>query len=66
MVGRLEPVPLRDVWAKEAKDFTTWLSNDLEVLSEYLGLEYSLPWRPKSQLGHLLLIYWLKIEMVSM
>ena len=39
MVGRLEPVPLRDVWAKEARDFTTWLSNNLDLLSEYLGLE---------------------------
>jgi hypothetical protein len=39
MVGRLEPVPLRDVWAKEARDFTTWLSNNLDILSEYLGLE---------------------------
>jgi hypothetical protein len=39
MVGRLEPVPLRDVWAKEARDFTTWLSNNLDILSEQLGLE---------------------------
>jgi hypothetical protein len=39
MVGRLEPVPLREVWAKEARDFTTWLSNNLDILSEYLGLE---------------------------
>ena len=39
MVGKLVPVPLRDVWAKEAKDFTTWLSNNLDVLSECLGLE---------------------------
>jgi len=39
MVGRLEPVPLRDVWAKEARDFTTWLSNNLDILSEYLSLE---------------------------
>ena len=39
MVGRLEPVSLRDVWAKEARDFTTWLSNNLDILSEYLGLE---------------------------
>jgi hypothetical protein len=39
MVGRLEPVPLREVWAKEARDFTTWLSNNLDLLSEYLGVE---------------------------
>jgi hypothetical protein len=40
MVGRLEPVKnLRDVWAKEAKDFTTWLANNMDILSEQLGLE---------------------------
>jgi hypothetical protein len=39
MVGRLEPVHLREVWAKEAGDFTTWLSNNLDLLSEYLGVE---------------------------
>lgn len=40
MVGRLEPVKnLRDVWAKEAKDFTTWLANNIDILSEQLGLE---------------------------
>lgn len=41
MVGRLEPVALREVWAKEAKDFTTWLSNNLDLLSEYLGVEFT-------------------------
>jgi predicted RNase H-like HicB family nuclease len=30
MVGRLEPVKnLRDIWAKEAKDFATWLANNI-------------------------------------
>ena len=43
MVGRLEPVEnLRDVWAKEAKDFTTWLANNLDILSEQLGLGLTL------------------------
>lgn len=43
MVGRLEPVKnLRDVWAKEAKDFTTWLANNLDILSEQLGLELTM------------------------
>lgn len=39
MVGRLEPVSLREVWAKEARDFTTWLSNNIDMLSEHLGIE---------------------------
>lgn len=39
MVGRLESVQLREVWAKEARDFTTWLTNNLDILSEQLGIE---------------------------
>ncbi len=39
MVGKLEQVSLRDVWAKEAKDFTTWLANNIGILSEQLELE---------------------------
>lgn len=39
MVGRLEEVPLREIWQNEARDFTVWLSNNLDILSEQLGLE---------------------------
>jgi hypothetical protein len=39
MVGKLEQVSLKDVWAKEAKDFTTWLANNIGILSEQLELE---------------------------
>ena len=38
MVGRLESVELRDVWEKEAKDFTTWLYDNLDFLNEQLNL----------------------------
>lgn len=38
MVGKLEPVPLRDVWSHEALDFTKWLFNNIEILNEQLGL----------------------------
>lgn len=38
MVGRIERVPLRDVWKKEAKDLTTWLYENLEVLGEELDM----------------------------
>lgn len=38
MVGRMERVPLRDVWKKEAKDFTSWLYENLEVLGEELEI----------------------------
>lgn len=41
MVGRLEKVDLRKVWIKEASDFTTWLENNLDILSEQLGFDLS-------------------------
>jgi Domain of unknown function (DUF4268) len=37
-VGRLQRVALREVWKHEAKDFTQWLQNNLEVLNESLDL----------------------------
>ncbi|GAB6275085.1 MAG: hypothetical protein STSR0004_19500 [Peptococcaceae bacterium] len=48
MVGRLEKVDLRKVWIKEAKDFTTWLENNLDILSKQLGFDLSLLEREKS------------------
>jgi hypothetical protein len=39
MVGRIERVSLREVWRKEAKDFTTWLYENLEVLGEELDMD---------------------------
>lgn len=39
MVGRIERVPLREVWKKEAKDFTTWLFDNLEVLGEEIDMD---------------------------
>lgn len=39
MIGRLERVPLREVWAHEALDFTQWLELNIDVLNEALNLE---------------------------
>lgn len=39
MIGRLERVPLREVWAHEALDFTHWLEANIDVLNEALDLE---------------------------
>lgn len=39
MIGRIERVSLREVWKKEAKDFTGWLYENLEVLGEELDLD---------------------------
>jgi hypothetical protein len=38
-VGKLQRVPLRDVWRHEARDFTQWLQDNIDVLSEAIDLE---------------------------
>lgn len=38
MVGKLKRVLLRDVWKHEARDFTAWLQENIEVLNEMLDL----------------------------
>jgi hypothetical protein len=48
MVGRIERVPLREVWRKEAKDFTTWLYDNLEVLAEELDMDLTPDEKEKS------------------
>jgi hypothetical protein len=47
-ISRLEPVPLRELWANEARDFTTWLAENLDLLEEALGLDLSLVEREAS------------------
>lgn len=37
-IGKLQRVPLRDVWPHEALDFTGWLYENIEVLNEVIGL----------------------------
>ena len=41
-VDRLVPVPIREVWEDEARDLTPWLSENLEELSEALGIDLEL------------------------
>ena len=48
MVGRMEKVSLREVWKKEAKDFTGWLYENLEVLGEELDLDLTPDEKEKS------------------
>ena len=38
-VGKLQRVPLRDVWRHEARDFTQWLQDNIDVLSEAIAVE---------------------------
>ena len=37
-VGKIQRVPLREVWKHEALDFTTWLRENIDVLNEALNL----------------------------
>lgn len=39
MIGRVERVPLREIWRHEAYDFTTWLSQNIEVLNDIIDFE---------------------------
>lgn len=47
MVGRPQRVDLRQVWEKEAKDFTAYLAKHLDVLSDFIGFNLSLLEREK-------------------
>lgn len=37
-IGKLQRVPLREVWKHEAYDFTQWLQDNIDVLNDALGL----------------------------
>ena len=32
MIGRMERVDLREVWKNEARDFTSWLFDNIDIL----------------------------------
>lgn len=38
MIGQLRRVPLREVWPHEARDFTTWLQENIDILNTELGI----------------------------
>lgn len=39
MIGKIERVALRDIWRHEAYDFTTWLSQNIDILNEVIHFE---------------------------
>ena len=38
LIGKLERVPLREVWKHEAQDFTQWLQQNIDVLNNALDI----------------------------
>lgn len=42
-IGKIDRMPLREIWKHEAYDFTTWLENNIDVLSEELNIILSNP-----------------------
>ena len=48
MVGKITRVPLRELWAHEGFDFTKWLQDNVDVLSEAVDLSLSSAEREQS------------------
>jgi hypothetical protein len=48
LIGRTQFEPVRSVFRDEARHFTTWLEQNLEVLAERLGIELNLVQREKT------------------
>jgi len=41
MIGKIQRVPLREVWKHEALDFTKWLQENIDVLNDVLDMSLS-------------------------
>lgn len=48
MIERITRLPLRTIWKHEANDFTKWLCDNIDLLSEIIGIEISNPEREQS------------------
>ncbi len=48
MIDRIKRIPLRQVWKHEALDFTVWLEENIDVLTEVVGFQISNPEREQS------------------
>ena len=48
MIGKVERVKLREVWKHEAKDFTKWLEENIDVLNDITNLDLVSAEREKS------------------
>ena len=48
MIGKIQRIPLREVWKHEAYDLTTWLEDNFEILNEIADLSLTSVEREKS------------------
>ena len=48
MIGRLRRVSLREVWSHEARDFTPWLAENIDVLNDEIDLSLSIVERERA------------------
>ena len=55
MIGKIERVPLRDIWKHEAYDFTKWFQDNIDVLTrdgiEVVDMECSAFFAASSAVG---------------
>lgn len=47
-LSKIEKMELRDIWKHESYGFTKWLQDNIDVLSDALGITLSNPEREKS------------------
>ena len=40
MIEKIQRLPVRSIWKYEDRDFTTWLTDNIDVLTEAVGEEY--------------------------
>ena len=38
-IGKIKKVPLREIWKKEDKNFTTWLQNHIDYLNDIFDFD---------------------------
>lgn len=46
-IGKLEPVPLRELWKHEERGFSAWLETNIETLADVIGMPLREPQREK-------------------
>ena len=63
-LGQLEEVELRSIWSDEARDFTPWLADNLDLLGRAIGLDLE---REDTEVpvGDFSLTYWLRQEILA-